>query len=248
MIDPRFDSIRRTAIVRRFVLASVWLCLLAGTACGGTPNSPAAGPVEPPSLTDAEMRCQAISFFLIVLLLSAVVVRWQWNRLAKDFPRLPRIDYVKSSAIVVLWGLLCLVVLTMIAGTRELMEPGIWRHDGLLYEVADGSTDAPQLGWTSAIGLLLVGWIGFLYRTLPHVSIRPAGVISAVVVFGLCIALIDYLARWSCRAMSDGADDRRKHWRLAWSLSIVIAVVVMFVAGLSAIGAARQVGWLLASR
>jgi hypothetical protein len=177
-------------IVRRLAVSVPWLCLLAGTAWGQSPTSPATGPVEAPPLTDAAMRYQAISLFLLVLLLSVVVVRWQWNRLATDFPRLPRISYVKSSAVVILWGLLFLFVLTMMTGTRELMQPGIWRHDGLLYEVAETSADGPELGWLSAMGLLLVGWVGFLRRTLPHVSIRPVGVISAVIVLGLCIAAL----------------------------------------------------------
>ncbi len=89
-------------------------------------------------LTDsAHARFEAISFFLVGLLVSAVVVRWLWNRLAKDFPVLPRLTYGKSLMVVVLWGLLFLVVLTMIAATRELMTPGAWRKVGMLYEVVE---------------------------------------------------------------------------------------------------------------
>ena len=81
----------------------------------------------------SEMRLEAISLFVAALLISPLVVRWLWNSVARDFPRMPRITYGKSLALVVIWGLLFLVVLTMIAGTRELMTPGTWQKQGLLY-------------------------------------------------------------------------------------------------------------------
>ena len=87
-------------------------------------------------LTDSSRaRLEAISFFLVILLLAAVVVRWLWNRLTLDFPKLPRITYAKSLGVVVTWGLLFLVVLTMIAATREMMMPGVWEKQGLLYRI-----------------------------------------------------------------------------------------------------------------
>ena len=81
------------------------------------------------------MRREAISFFIVVLLLSPLAVRWLWNTVARDFPRLPRITYGKSLGLVVIWGLLFVVVLTMIAAARELMTPGSWQKQGLLYKL-----------------------------------------------------------------------------------------------------------------
>jgi hypothetical protein len=80
-------------------------------------------------------RLQAISFFAAGLLLSAAIVRGLWNSLAKDFQRLPRLTYFKALGLVLLWGLLFLLVLTMISGARELMTPGAWEKKGLLYEL-----------------------------------------------------------------------------------------------------------------
>ena len=91
-----------------------------------------------------EMRMQVISFFLVVLLVCPLAVRWLWNSLARDFPRLPRITYGKSLGLVASWGLLFLVVLTMIAATREVMTPGSWQKKGLLYEVANPPASAPD--------------------------------------------------------------------------------------------------------
>ena len=95
-------------------------------------------------LTDsAEARLEAISFFVAALLVSAVAVRWLWNRLATDFSWLPRLSYGKSLAVVAVWGLLFLVVLTMIAATREAMTPGSWHKVGMLYQVAESAPPPP---------------------------------------------------------------------------------------------------------
>jgi hypothetical protein len=81
----------------------------------------------------AHERFQAISFFLIGILAAALVVQLAWNYLRRDFSRLPRLSYPRALTAVVLWGLLFIVVLTMISGARELMTPGAWRKDGLTY-------------------------------------------------------------------------------------------------------------------
>lgn len=78
-------------------------------------------------------RLQAISFFLLGLAFSAAAVYGLWNYLARDFKRLPRIGYLQSLVLVILWGLLSVIVLTMISGARELMTPGAWRQQGLTY-------------------------------------------------------------------------------------------------------------------
>jgi hypothetical protein len=81
------------------------------------------------------LRLEAISFFLVVFLLSAAAVRLIWNSLRRDFPRLPRLSYVRACGAVMLWGLLFLLVLTMISGARELMTPGAWRKDGPTFQL-----------------------------------------------------------------------------------------------------------------
>jgi hypothetical protein len=91
----------------------------------------------------AHARFEAVSFFIAGLLFSALAVRWLWNGLAKDFSVLPRLTYGKSLAAVTLWGLLFLVVLTMIAATRELMTPGAWRKVGMLYQVTEDPPPPP---------------------------------------------------------------------------------------------------------
>lgn len=88
------------------------------------------------TLTDvARLRVQSISFFLFVFLLSSFAIQRIWNRLASDFPVLPRLSYGKALGVVTLWGLLFLLVLTMISGARELLTPGAWEKQGFTYKL-----------------------------------------------------------------------------------------------------------------
>jgi hypothetical protein len=71
------------------------------------------------------------------LLVAALVVQLAWNFARRDFDRLPRLSYPRALSVVVLWGLLFIVVLTMISGARELMTPGAWQKKGWTYELAE---------------------------------------------------------------------------------------------------------------
>ena len=92
------------------------------------------------TLTDvARMRLETISFFTVAFLVFAALVKLLWNCLAADFPKLPRMTYTKALAAVVLWGLLFMLVLTMISGARELLTPGAWEKKGATYQLKGAS-------------------------------------------------------------------------------------------------------------
>ncbi|MSU79686.1 MAG: hypothetical protein EXS16_16560 [Gemmataceae bacterium] len=91
-----------------------------------------------PHLTDiAKLRLENISFFLAGFLLSALFIKLLWNYLASDWTFLPRLSYFRALGVVTLWGLLFVLVLTMISGARELMTPGAWEKKGATYQLAD---------------------------------------------------------------------------------------------------------------
>jgi hypothetical protein len=97
-----------------------------------------------PRLTDSvTMQLSTISFFLMALFASALVIKWLWNWLARDFERLPRVTYRVSLGLVTLWGILFVLVLTMIAGARELLTPGAWQQHGFLYKL-DGAPNETE--------------------------------------------------------------------------------------------------------
>jgi len=108
------------------------------------PSSPtASAAAAPPTAVDDDdeetwtMRLRVVSFFIAAFAVSAWGVRFLWNSLQRDFPTLPRVGYPRALAATALWGLLFVLVLTMISGARELMTPGAWVRNGLTYKLAD---------------------------------------------------------------------------------------------------------------
>ncbi|MHC5539222.1 hypothetical protein ACYOEI_13475 [Singulisphaera rosea] len=96
------------------------------------------------SLSDmAAARIQTISFFLACLLLSSWALQRIWNGLTGDFPRLLRLSYRRALGVISLWGMLFLLILTMISGARELLTPEAWHKEGLTYKL-NTATEAPK--------------------------------------------------------------------------------------------------------
>jgi hypothetical protein len=88
-------------------------------------------------LTDvARMRGEDISFFLFLLALSALGVRFLWNYLARDF-QWPRLTFSKAFCLTGLLGLAMALALTIISGAREVMTPEAWTRQGSHYRLND---------------------------------------------------------------------------------------------------------------
>lgn len=94
------------------------------------------------NLTDVgRMRLSTLSFFLVGFLASAWGIQRLWNLLQRDFQKLPRLTFKVAVGIVFLWGVLFVLVLTMISGARELMTPGAWEKKGATYQLAETNGD-----------------------------------------------------------------------------------------------------------
>lgn len=121
----------------------------------------------------ARMRLQTISFFLLVLLISSLGIQRIWNSFTTDFPKLPRLSFGKALGVVILWGLLFIIVLTMISGARELMTPGAWEKQGLTYRLKEAPpakaqpTDEEQLRQQRQSNLERLG-IGLIQFAIEH--------------------------------------------------------------------------------
>jgi hypothetical protein len=123
---------------RKFLISAAVVIADPGIAGAGMPMV---------TLTDvARMRLENISFFLAGLLLTSAAIQVVWNRLRGDFPILPRLSYGKALGVVVLWGLLFVLVLTMISGARELMTPGAWDKQGKTYRLAASTAASSEPG------------------------------------------------------------------------------------------------------
>jgi len=71
------------------------------------------------------------------LLVAALGIRFLWNYLAKDFPRLPRLSFRKAISLTVLLSLCMLLILVMISCAREILTPGAWYRQGSHYRPND---------------------------------------------------------------------------------------------------------------
>jgi hypothetical protein len=117
-------------------LAAALILLAPGLARAGMPSI---------TLTEiGRMRVEALSFFAACLLACAWVIQRVWNGLRADLPRLPRLSFGKAVGVMALWGLLFLLVLTMISGARELLTPGAWRKEGYTFKVNEAPRPAPD--------------------------------------------------------------------------------------------------------
>jgi uncharacterized protein YjeT (DUF2065 family) len=117
--------------VRRFaaIIAGLALLLRPAAARAGMPM---------PILTDwATARVETISFFVVLFLILTFVIWQLWNYLAREFTLLPRLTLRRALAAVLLVSMMLAVVLTMIAGARELLTPGAWQKQGHTYHLSE---------------------------------------------------------------------------------------------------------------
>jgi len=94
---------------------------------------------------------------------------------------------------------------------------------------------------------LAFGWLDFLLRNVHRVSINPTAVISGIVFIAIAVAAIHGCGASLCRATSPTSRSQRR-WHFRWTLTVLAVVVLMFVVGLSTVGLARHLGWLLSSK
>ena len=94
--------------------------------------------------------------------------------------------------------------------------------------------------------LLAFGWAHFVARNFQEASVHPASLISGAVFVGLLVAAIHGCGSSYCRAVA-AKSATAVRWRFRGTLAVLGVVVVMFVAGLSAIGLARHVGWMFST-
>lgn len=87
------------------------------------------------------LRLEEISFFIFLLLVCALVLKLLWNYAFKGFDSVPRLKYLQALCAALLFGLIMLLILTMISGIREVLTPGAWRRQGTSYRLNDPSQE-----------------------------------------------------------------------------------------------------------
>lgn len=87
------------------------------------------------------LRLEEVSFFIAVFLVCALGLKLLWNYAFKGFATVPRLKYLQALSASLLFGLIMLLILTMISGIREVLTPGAWRKQGTSYRLNDPSQE-----------------------------------------------------------------------------------------------------------
>jgi hypothetical protein len=87
------------------------------------------------------LRLQEISFFLVLLLGCAFGFKILWNYSFKGFDSVPKLTFLRALSASLMFGLVMLLILTMISGIREVLTPGAWRKQGTAYRLNDPSQE-----------------------------------------------------------------------------------------------------------
>lgn len=94
--------------------------------------------------------------------------------------------------------------------------------------------------------VLLTGWAYFLFRKIPSINVSPEAVATGVGALLLLTAGMHLLCRRFFTRHFDEVGTAR-NWRFRWTISLVGIIILVFTAGISAVGLAHQTLWLLTS-
>ena len=94
---------------------------------------------------------------------------------------------------------------------------------------------------------LAFGWIWYLSRVLPEVTVNVGACFQGVIALGLLVAVAHGFLRWLSGQMQSKEEGPRRPWRFRWTCCGVSVVILMFVAGISMTAMVHQVHWLASS-
>jgi lipid-A-disaccharide synthase-like uncharacterized protein len=99
------------------------------------------------------------------------------------------------------------------------------------------------------IVILLFGWISFLARVVPQVTMNWSGIGMVVVCSGLIVAAMHWLCQWLyAHWVRQGSANAPARWRWTWTTSLYGGLWLLFLAAMGVTGVVHQVGWLAASK
>jgi hypothetical protein len=99
----------------------------------------------------------------------------------------------------------------------------------------------------SVLATLFLGWLRVVAPALQRIEVNAGGIATGIVCAAVTIFLLHRFAAWLYREIR-GKNDRSdwpSSWRWPWTLCVVFAVMLMFVAGLAGVGLFRTTSWFL---
>ena len=102
-------------------------------------------------------------------------------------------------------------------------------------------------GGLRLVGTVLFGWLEFLKRVVPEVTVNWSGVGMVVLCSVLIVGGLHWLCRWFYQHRSASRQGAGS-WRLGWSLALYGFLWLLFLAAMGITGFTHQVGWLVTSK
>jgi hypothetical protein len=97
---------------------------------------------------------------------------------------------------------------------------------------------------------LAIGWIPYIYGIFSRITVNWEGVATAAAcLVGLAVGL-HYFCGWlhgKIATMRSPEVAVHPHWRPRWTFALLAGVVLMFLAGIAAVGLTHQTIWLATS-
>jgi hypothetical protein len=90
---------------------------------------------------------------------------------------------------------------------------------------------------------LVFGWITFLARTIPKISVNVDMLAFSAVCLTATLLFANYFLIWIVNAIATARGAQLK-WRWKWTCAGFTAVSLLFLVGMSVIGLVHQLGWL----
>ncbi len=93
--------------------------------------------------------------------------------------------------------------------------------------------------------LLAFGWLAYLVRVIPEVSVNLGAVFFAaltLLVFGVAA---HHCLRWLHRSWGANTDKGGRVWLPRWTVSFTALLVLLFAANIAVVGVVHQTGWIV---
>jgi hypothetical protein len=101
----------------------------------------------------------------------------------------------------------------------------------------------PAAAALELIARLTVGWVFFLFQVVPRAQVNPAMVVTAAACLVPALVGGHLFARWLVRSLP-AANGEARRWSFRSTSALLGVIVLMFTAGIGAVGVTHQAGWL----
>lgn len=102
---------------------------------------------------------------------------------------------------------------------------------------------------TSLFWNLGAGWVYFLIRVLPEITLNSTEVLTAFLCFGLLAYGVHRFGNWFyMQVQKKQQREMIQPWPWRWTFSLLTVIVLMFIAGIAAVGITHQTVWLVTTQ